>query len=105
MHFLYIIYSPTSDKYYTGETKNVPPRLELHNSHKTLKFFTKAASDWEIKLIFNCKTKEDAVHLERFLKKNTAENSLRRQSPGLKFSKKFSPIDKNPDFSRFVTYH
>src|SRR5690606_25646059 len=31
--------------------------------------FTKAASDWELVLSFQCNTKEDAVFLERFIKK------------------------------------
>ena len=69
MHFLYIIYSPTADKYYTGETNDFPARLELHNNHKNLKAFTKAASDWERKLIFKCETKKDAVFLERYVKR------------------------------------
>ncbi|NJY63664.1 GIY-YIG nuclease family protein [Salinimicrobium sp. CDJ15-81-2] len=69
MHFIYIIYSSKADKYYTGESNNVPARLELHNSHKFLKAFTKAASDWEIKLIFRCETKKDAVYLERYIKR------------------------------------
>src|SRR5690606_12017008 len=31
--------------------------------------FTKAASDWELVLSFQCNTKEDAVFLKRFIKK------------------------------------
>ncbi len=69
MHFLYIIYSPSADKYYTGETNDVPARLDLHNSHKNIKAFTKAAYDWQVKLIFNCETKGEALYLERFVKK------------------------------------
>ncbi|WP_029037769.1 GIY-YIG nuclease family protein, partial [Salinimicrobium xinjiangense] len=69
MHFLYILYSSLADKYYTGETHDVPARIELHNSHKNLKAFTKAASDWESKLIFKCEDKKEAVFLERFIKK------------------------------------
>ncbi|MEG9327892.1 GIY-YIG nuclease family protein [Salinimicrobium catena] len=69
MHYLYIIYSPSADKFYTGETNNVPARLKLHNSHKLVKAFTKAASDWELKLIFKTNTKEESLYLERFVKK------------------------------------
>ena len=57
------------DKYYTGETNNVPERIRIHNSHKNIKAFTKAASDWESKLIFKCETKNDAVYLERYIKR------------------------------------
>lgn len=78
MHFLYIIYSPTADKFYTGETNNVPARLELHNSHKKLKTITKAASDWEIKFIFPCKTKDDAIYLQRFIKKMKSRKFIQR---------------------------
>ena len=69
MHFLYIIYSPTADKYYTGETNNVTTRIDIHNSHKNITAFTKAASDWKTQLIFKCETKEDALYLERYIKR------------------------------------
>ncbi|MFD2516960.1 GIY-YIG nuclease family protein [Salinimicrobium flavum] len=65
MHFLYIMYSPTADKYFAGETNNVPERIESHNSNKNLKAFTGAASDWELKLIFNCNSREEAVYLQK----------------------------------------
>lgn len=68
MHFLYIIYSPTSDKYFTGETTNVPERIEQHNSHKKIKTFTRAASDWELKLTHKCHSKEEAIFLEKYIK-------------------------------------
>ncbi|WP_121065197.1 GIY-YIG nuclease family protein [Maribacter vaceletii] len=33
MHYLYIIYSVTLDKYYTGESTDPITRLEQHNAH------------------------------------------------------------------------
>ena len=78
MHFLYVVYSPKADKYYTGESINVPARLELHNSHKYLKAFTKAASDWEIRLIFKCETKKDAVYLERYIKRMKSRKFIKK---------------------------
>ena len=68
MHFLYIIYSPTADKFYTGETNDVPERLKLHNSFKALKKVTGAASDWKLKLIYKCGNKEEAIYLKNYLK-------------------------------------
>lgn len=62
------MYSPTADKYFTGETNNVPHRIELHNSHKGLKAFTKAACDWKVELIFKCNSKKEAVYLEKYIK-------------------------------------
>jgi putative endonuclease len=45
MHFLYIIYSPKTDKFYVGETTNVDKRLEVHNSHTFNRAFTKGAEN------------------------------------------------------------
>ena len=67
MHFLYIIYSPSADKFYTGETNDVPARVKLHNSYKIIKKLTKAPSDWELKRIFTCKNREEAVFLQGYL--------------------------------------
>ena len=78
MHFLYIIYSATADKYYTGESNDVPARLKLHNDHKFLKAFTNAASDWEIRLIFKCETKTDAVYLERYIKRMKSRKFVKK---------------------------
>ncbi|WP_179004822.1 GIY-YIG nuclease family protein [Winogradskyella forsetii] len=69
MHSLYIIYSKSLDKFYTGESASVELRLILHNNHHFKKAFTNAAIDWEIVLNYSCKTKNDAVYLERFVKR------------------------------------
>ena len=69
MHFLYIIYSKKIDKYYVGETSDPQNRLKQHNGHYFKTNFTKAASDWELVLTFQCDTKKNAVFLERFIKK------------------------------------
>ena len=69
MHFLYIIYSKDIDKYYIGETSKPENRLAQHNEHYFKTNFTKVATDWELALSFQCDTKEDAVFLERFIKK------------------------------------
>ncbi len=76
MHFLYIIYSPTTEKFYTGETNDFSARLNLHNTHKNIKAFTKVAADWKPKLIFNCKTREEAIYLERFIKRMKSRKFL-----------------------------
>jgi putative endonuclease len=69
MHFLYIIYSPKTDKFYVGETTNVEQRLALHNQHSFKKAFTTSAKNWVIKLSFECKSREEALDLERFIKR------------------------------------
>ncbi|MCX7908441.1 MAG: GIY-YIG nuclease family protein [Ignavibacteria bacterium] len=36
MWFVYILYSETKDKYYTGYTHNLETRLNMHNSGATI---------------------------------------------------------------------
>ena len=69
MHYLYILYSKSTTKYYVGETHNIEERLIKHNQHTYSGSFTKIANDWDLILLFNCSNKEEAVFLERFIKK------------------------------------
>ncbi|MCM8569256.1 GIY-YIG nuclease family protein [Gramella jeungdoensis] len=69
MHFLYIIHSAKIDRYYVGETADAEFRLNLHNQHYFSQSFTKAAKDWELKLIFKTSNREDALVLEKFVKR------------------------------------
>lgn len=69
MHYLYIIYSKTLNRFYVGETSNLAMRIEDHNNHKYTKAFTKAAKDWTIQLQKECKTKNEAIFLEQFIKR------------------------------------
>ena len=36
--FLYILFSPSSDKYYVGQTKDLQQRLLTHNSEEAVYF-------------------------------------------------------------------
>ena len=69
IHHLYIIYSSSVNKYYVGETHNTVGRLIKHNAHSYGNSFTKIASDWNYVLIMECQSKQDAIYLERFIKR------------------------------------
>jgi putative endonuclease len=68
-HFLYIVYSITSTKYYVGETHNIQERIQKHNEHEYANSFSKIANDWELVLTFECNDRNSALYLERFIKK------------------------------------
>lgn len=74
MYFVYIIYSPTADKYFAGDTNDVPERLKLHNSFKKLKSITKAPADWQVKLIYKCSSKKEAASLASVIQKKKSRN-------------------------------
>jgi putative endonuclease len=76
MYFIYVIYSPTSDVYYTGYSTNHNRRLEEHNT-STLNTFTSKHRPWILKSVFKCGPDEsDAVRLERFIKKQKSRKLL-----------------------------
>ena len=77
-HYIYIIYSKTVDKFYVGESPNVINRLDQHNSHYFNKGFTNIADDWKIVLSMECKSKDDALYLEKFIKKMKSKKFIRK---------------------------
>ncbi|CAM4305475.1 GIY-YIG nuclease family protein [Gillisia hiemivivida] len=78
MHYLYIIYSEKLNKYYTGESPDPEHRLIQHNSHYFQNNFTKAAEDWIIKLEFKTRTRDEAIFLERFIKKMKSKKFIEK---------------------------
>ena len=48
MHFVYILYSIASDKYYVGETSNLETRLDKHKTGVYTNAYTTIAKDWEL---------------------------------------------------------
>ncbi len=78
MHYLYIIFSESLGNYYVGESPDPNRRLEQHNTHYFKNNFTKAASDWALKLKFQTSTKEDAVILERFIKRMKSKKFIEK---------------------------
>jgi len=69
MHYLYILYSNSSQKFYIGETNDINERMLKHNNHSYTNSFTKIANDWEIVLSFICDDRDEALYLEKFIKK------------------------------------
>jgi putative endonuclease len=64
---LYILYSPTLNKYYIGHTGDtLEERLRKHNSNH--KGFTGKATDWKIVYTEEFKTKSAAYAREREIK-------------------------------------
>ncbi|MFD1094173.1 GIY-YIG nuclease family protein [Salegentibacter chungangensis] len=69
MHFLYILYSKKTDRYYIGETSDIRNRLKQHQQHHFKYNFTEKAEDWELKLQFETTNREEALYLEKFIKR------------------------------------
>jgi putative endonuclease len=78
MHYLYIIYSKSIDRYYVGESPDIFRRLDQHNSHYFKGAFTKAAEDWEVVLSMECENRTDATYLEKFIKRMKSKTFIRK---------------------------
>ncbi len=78
MHFVYVIYSFSLDRYYIGETVDVQGRLIEHRQHRYVGSFTSIADDWEIAFVFRCKDKSSALKVEAHLKKSKSKVYLKR---------------------------
>lgn len=68
MFYLYILYSPSLNKYYVGSTGDVlEERIRKHNSNH--KGFTGGLGDWELKYSEEFSIKFDAIAREKEIKK------------------------------------
>jgi len=78
MHYLYILYSKSANRYYVGETPDLDIRLTQHILHHFKKGYTKAANDWEIALSKKCSFREDAIYLEKFIKRMKSRKFIQK---------------------------
>ena len=80
MATVYILYSNTIDKFYTGSCNDLKERLEQHQNKKFDKSFTKQADDWELYF-----TIDDLDYLQaRRIKKHIKEMKSRKYIQNLK---------------------
>ena len=72
--YVYILYSKSLEKYYTGQTNNLKDRLHRHNSG--WQKHTKKGKPWKLVWSRSCKNREEAVKLESKIKKRGAKRYL-----------------------------
>jgi len=75
-HYVYILTSPETGRYYVGQTSDLQARLKKHNeggcSH-TAKF-----CPWKIETAVAFRSKEKAITFERYLKSGSGREFARR---------------------------
>ena len=67
MHYLYILYSRSRDRYYIGSSADPASRLVKHNQRH--KGFTGSSSDWRVVYTEEFELKTEAYSRERQLKR------------------------------------
>jgi putative endonuclease len=77
MWYTYVLYSPSSDKHYTGFTGDLKKRLEEHRMGTTRT--TSQMKDLELVYYEACRSKDDALDRERQLKTGFGRAYLRNR--------------------------
>jgi putative endonuclease len=69
MATVYILYSKSIDRFYTGSCKDLDKRLNQHLNNKFEKSFTSKTSDWEIYHVIEKLEYSQARKIEKHIKK------------------------------------
>ena len=75
--YIYILYSSVSDVYYVGYSDDPVRRLTEHNT-KPFNTYTSKHRPWILKAYFLCRSKSDAIRMERFIKKQKSRHLIKR---------------------------
>jgi putative endonuclease len=78
MHFVYIIYTATYDRYYIGETSNISERIKEHNTAYYPNAATKYTDDWEVRLSFKVENRVEARKVEKYIKSMKSKEFITR---------------------------
>lgn len=68
MFFVYILFSKKLNRYYIGFTSNLNQRLDFHHNDTQSRKFTYNAEDWILHFTLECKSKEQAMAIEKHIK-------------------------------------
>ena len=85
MHFVYVLYSLSVDKFYIGETSDLSTRVVWHNSKHFKNAYTRIADDWEVFWSLECSTVFQARKIEKHIKSMKSRKYLEnlRQYPDM----------------------
>src|SRR6187402_1734054 len=76
MFFIYILYSESSDLYYTGYSENPEKRLEDHNFNDHPTFTSKHRPLVMIALFEASESRSEVMKMEKFIKKQRNRNFI-----------------------------
>jgi len=80
VHFVYILYSPSLDRFYVGETADPAQRLKHHLAgHQR---YTRRATDWIQVFLMSTSSREAALEIERAIKNSKSRKTLLRYIRG-----------------------
>jgi len=72
--YVYILYSPSKDSYYTGYTADLEKRISRHNAGWSRS--TKSGIPWKIVYTESFKMKADAIKREKVIKRKKSRRFI-----------------------------
>jgi putative endonuclease len=76
-HYIYILQSKKSAKFYIGYSIDPWKRLEEHNSQNFFSTYTSKHRPWTLKAIFHCgDSKAQAMKIEKYIKKQKSRKLI-----------------------------
>ncbi|MGS2764929.1 GIY-YIG nuclease family protein [Sinomicrobium sp. M5D2P9] len=69
MHYVYIIFSESLNRFYVGETIDLNKRLVEHNEGIYTRSYTKKAQNWKLFFTISCESKTQAKQIEKHIKR------------------------------------
>ena len=92
MHEVYVLRSPSTNRYYIGESVNAANRLLEHNQGHYTGSSTSFANDWELILLFKVTDRKAALVVEKHLKSMKSKIYLQKLSNDTLALEKFKSI-------------
>jgi putative endonuclease len=77
MFFVYVLYSPSANKFYVGYTSNLESRILSHNVYGT-KDWTKRHRPWNLVYTESYESKSKALKREKELKTGVGREFIRK---------------------------
>ncbi len=77
-YYIYILYSPSADKFYVGQSNDVARRIEEHNN-PIRSTFTSKYLPWELACCFEAsEDRGEAMKIEKHIKKQKSKNFVKQ---------------------------
>jgi putative endonuclease len=76
-YYVYILFSPSIEKYYIGYSENPEKRLEFHNSELN-KIWSKRGQPWRLEKVISFSSKTEALKAERYIKNKKSVSYISR---------------------------
>ena len=73
---VYILYSPSANRYYIGQCADLKTRLIAHTDKSTPS--TAHLDDWQLVFFETCSTRSEAMQLEQTIKHTKSRKSIQR---------------------------